>query len=107
MTVTVRIVPHWFTGWFLRLFSRPYLVVDGHERRVGWGRAVAVISDGASLQLGAGIRYFGRGALLGCEPETVDVPAPPPGAESTLGKPSALVLHNGFWNHEPFRISRR
>ena len=90
-----RVTTHWFNGWFLRLFARPYLVVDGVEHAVRWGRATDVPVSAGSVRIGAGVRYAGRGALLGAESTPVD-------ARAREG--DVLVLRNGFWNHTPFRI---
>jgi len=96
-TISVRVSAHWSNGWFLRLFSRPYVVVEGKPRRVVWGELTRVAVGSSSPALGAGVRYFGRGPLLGCEPDPVDL--------VTVGE-KTLEFRNGLLNHTPFRIVR-
>jgi len=38
----VRPRTHWFNGWFLRLFARAVVRVDGVEHAARWGRQVAI-----------------------------------------------------------------
>ena len=92
---TVQISPHWLNGWFLRLFCRPYLFVDGNLHSTAWGETVALGAEPPRV-VGAGVRYFGRGPLLGLEPEEVEL--------GSSASETDLVLRNGLMNHTPFRI---
>ncbi|UNX53167.1 hypothetical protein MF406_08960 [Georgenia sp. TF02-10] len=99
---------HWFNGWFLRLFSRPYLVIDGEELATRWGKTLDVpLSDGP-VRICAGVRYFRRDPLLGCRPETLNVDELSSAADHDSGSSHRpqIVFRNGFWNHSPFRVVR-
>lgn len=87
---------HWLNGWFLRVASRPYVVVDGREQEARWGSASTVAVEGGRSRVGVGVRYLGRGALLGLEATPVE----------GLADGTALVFRNGPWNHDPFRLAR-
>lgn len=107
MVASVLITTHWVNGWFLRLFSRPYFVMNEQEFSARWGKAMDVSLPDGPVRLCAGVRYFNRGPLLGCEPETVDFEKDhrddtEHGSES-LRHPK-IVFRNGFWNHSPFRV---
>jgi len=105
-TIRIRVVAHWFNSWFLTTFSHPYVVVDGERRRVAWGEPTPIVTKGTSLSLGAGVRYFGRGPLLGCEPEVVDLFRAGDAGTPVGAGDATVVLRNGFLNHTPFRIVR-
>lgn len=93
--VDVALWPHWLNGWFLALFTSPCVVVGSTEHPARWGRAVRV-PVAAGQRVGVGVRYFGRGRLLGVEDTALDdVPAG-----------STLLFRNGPWNHDPFRLVR-
>jgi len=94
--VHVALRPHWLNGWFLVLFTSPRIVVGSTEHRARWGRAVT-IPVAAGQRVGAGIRYFGRGRLLGVEDVELD---------DTVPAGSTLLFRNGPWNHDPFRLVR-
>ena len=98
--VTVVVTGHWLSAWFLRLLARPWVVVDGEERRVRWGEPTPVSLPEQPVLVGAGVRYLGRGPLLGCEQE------PYGGHLGARGGAPRLTLRNGFWNHTPFRLVR-
>nr|WP_297429520.1 hypothetical protein [uncultured Actinotalea sp.] len=99
---SVRVRAHWVNGWFLRLFARPVVVVDGVEVPARWGQATELELPDRPSRIGAGVRYRGTRALLGCEPEEV---APLPTADGVA--PRTVELRNGPWNHSPFRVVRR
>lgn len=101
MTVSAVVVGHWFNYGFLRIFGRPYLVVDGREHAVEWGRPVEVQLPDRPVPVGAGVRYREGGALLGHEPQTYDRHV----RTQADGVPQ-MTFRNGFWNHTPFRLVR-
>lgn len=96
--VRVTVKTHWFNGWFLRMFSRPFVWVEGKETPVEFSCPVSVKVENHEFKIGAGIRYFSQGKLLGCEPETVCL--------DTASEVSSIVLKNGLWNHSPFSVSK-
>lgn len=103
----VRVRPHWINGWFLRLFGRAYLVVNDAELLVRWGHRTTVDLPDGPVEIGAGVRYLGRGPLLGYEPETLFTEATGPTTDAgDGGPPREIELRNGFFNHEPFRVVR-
>jgi hypothetical protein len=98
-SVNTRITTHWVNGWFLRLFSRPYLVIDDEEVAVEWGKWIAVEMPEGPVQVGAGVRYTRTSELGGFKPHMLQ-----PQSDETSGSTRRLVLRNGFWNHTPFKI---
>ncbi len=99
ITIRVAVAGHWINAWFMRLFARPYVVVDGRRRRARWGKPVTFDVPETDVELGAGIRYFDRGPLLGYEPRAVRV------GELSADSSGVLVFRNGLLNHQPFRLS--
>lgn len=93
----ISVKTNWLNGWFIRVFSRPYIVIDGVEHLVKFSTPKCFSSNANSITIGAGIRYFGRGQLLGYEAETFILDPQPNGTIE-------IILRNGFWNHSPFRI---
>ena len=89
---------HWFNGWFLRLFARPVVRVDGEERAGNWGRATEVQVEPGPHLVAVGARYHGTRALLGAAETRVDVP---PDQRVTV------EARNGFFNHQPFKVTGR
>ena len=87
----VRVLTHWFNGWFLRAMSRPYLSINGEHHAVRWNEHYECSVSEAIFTIGAGVRYFGRGALLGCEPEHLNV-------TDAFEAPSATTTHVSFRN---------
>lgn len=97
-TFHIKVTTHWLNGWFLRAFTRPYIVVNSTEYSARFSRPIAIESDENTLVIGAGIRYFNRGALLGFKPEVFECDTPLP-ADAAV----EITLQNGPWNHSPFR----
>ena len=97
--VNARVTTHWMNGWFLRLFSRAYLVVGEEEIAVDWGKWIAVEVPDGPVQIGAGVRYTSKADLGGFEPQTIQQPS-----EGSSESTRSLVLRNGFWNHTPFKV---
>ena len=99
VTSSVVVVGHWVKGWVLRLFGRAYVVVEDDELPVAWDRPTAVQLPDAPVRIGGGVRYLGRGPLLGCEAQTYE-------GHLRAGSTGVarITLRNGFWNHSPFRI---
>lgn len=102
--VSVRVTTHWVNGWFLKPLAKPYVVVNGRERRVRWGREVAIELVSVNAKIGVGVRYFGRGALLGCEPQDIDLRST---SSNDVQSNMVLEFRNGPLNHMPFRIANR
>lgn len=98
-SVNARVTTHWMNGWFLRFFSRPYLVIDNEEVAVEWGKWTAVEIPEGPVQVGAGVRYARTSELGGFEPQTLQ-----PQGDELSRSTRRLVLRNGFWNHTPFRV---
>ncbi len=96
IVVTVR--AHWFNAWFLRLLSRPVVLVDDAEHPVGWGEAKETIVAPGDHTVAAGVRYRGSGTLLGAQPVGVSV---------ADGQSVRLVARNGLFNHQPFTLAAR
>lgn len=97
--ICVHVMTHWVNGWFIRLFARPFLVIDDVEHRASFREPLMVRVSGDSVSVGAGIRYGGTRTLMGCEPEVIDIQG-----DAGPSRPIEVVLKNGFWNHAPFRI---
>jgi hypothetical protein len=91
----VRVRAHWVNAWFLCLFARPRLLVDGEESELSWREALRVEASPGDHEVGVGVRYFGRGQLRGCARTRVTAPE---------GGEVALIARNGLFNHEPFRV---
>lgn len=98
----VKIETHWINGWFLRLFSKPVVVIGCAEYPMRWSRATEIeVYCDRFIQVGAGVRYFGKSQLLGvCKSEL------PIGRVAESGLIS-LTFRNGPWNHDPFRLVER
>lgn len=99
MKYRIRIRAHWVNSWFLKLLSKPVAMVGGAEYPLVWSKPTEIeIEQGASVRIGVGVRYFGRGKLLGVS--TTDLPA-----HSTPElRSDTITFRNGFWNHEPFKL---
>lgn len=99
--IRVRVKTHWINGWFVRLFARPFVVIDDEEYRASFGKSLTVEVEGDGARVGAGIRYGSKGGLMGCEPEEIHARG-----GSSPERPIDVVLRNGFWNHTPFHVIR-
>ena len=97
--IRIRIKAHWVNSWFLKLVSKPVAVVGRAEHPLDWSKPTEIeIEQNTSVRIGVGVRYFGRGKLLGVS--MTEVPA-----YSTLElRPDVITYRNGFWNHEPFKL---
>ncbi|SJM68918.1 hypothetical protein [Gulosibacter sp. 10] len=93
------IVPrtHWLNGWFLRLFTRPVIRVDGAEASAAWGRPTEIEVEAGIRTVAVGARYRGTSAVLGAQETTVD---------ADDGQRVRLEARNGFFNHQPFTVTR-
>jgi hypothetical protein len=100
-SVDISVTGHWLNAWFMRLFARPYMVIDGKRHRVRWSEPNRINVDADEVELGAGIRYFDRGGLLGFEPERVEIQAR---AAQDPDATVSIILRNGFLNHTPFHV---
>lgn len=94
--ILVYVKTHWVNGWFIRMFASPVVCVNDRQLPASFSEPTVVSVEDHALRIGAGIRYFSRGPVLGCEPELFRV-------DESLNEVS-VVLKNGFWNHSPFRI---
>lgn len=97
MKYRIRIKAHWVNGWFLRLLSKPVALVGHEEYALVWSQPTEIeIEQDASVQIGVGVRYFGRGKLLGVSMTDLTAHSTPE------FRPDVITFRNGFWNHEPF-----
>lgn len=94
--VRVNVKTHWMNGWFIRMFASPVLCVNGKQIPASFRAPTVVSVEQPVVRIGAGIRYFSRGPVLGCEPELCRVDDSSGGVN--------LVFKNGVWNHSPFTI---
>lgn len=100
MTLRVEVKPHWINGWFLKVFSTPFLVVGSTEYRLTWSAPTEVeVDEGQDLKIGVGVRYLRRGTLLGVSMTEL------PRDSAPRNGPIALTFRNGMWNHEPFVLA--
>jgi uncharacterized protein YhfF len=90
--------PHWFNGWFMRLFARPSLSVDGIDRVGRWGHATVIVVEPGIHRVSVGAQYRGTRTVLGAVVINVAVSA---------DERSEMVARNGFFNHQPFAIHAR
>lgn len=100
MSATMIVQPdtHWLNGWFLRLFARAAVRVDGVEYAAHWGRPVIVEVVAGDHRVAVGARYRGTRPLLGAVEARVSA------------KPAETVLvnaRNGFFNHQPFEVTTK
>lgn len=99
MKYRIRIKAHWVNSWFLKLLSRPVAVVDHAVYPLVWSQPTEIeIGQDTSVRIGAGVRYFGRGKLLGVS--MIELPA----HSSRELSSGVITFRNGFWNHEPFKL---
>ena len=102
MNFRVEAKPHWINGWFLRLFSKPTLVVDSKEFPLSWSGPTEVeIDESRDVAVGVGVRYFGKGKPLGLHMTELDADV------AAHESPAVLTFRNGFWNHDPFVLVTR
>ena len=97
-TMIVRPRTHWFNGWFLRLFARVVVRVDGVEYAARWGRQVTIEVGAGEHRLAVGAGYRGTRTLLGALDTRVGVSP----AERIF-----VDARNGFFNHQPFAVTVR
>lgn len=83
-------------GWFIRMFASPVVCVNDKQLQASFSEPTVVSVEDHAARIGAGIRYFSRGPVLGCEPELCSV--------DESSDVVNVVLKNGFWNHSPFTI---
>jgi uncharacterized protein YhfF len=97
-SISVTPQPHWFNGWFLRLFARPSLRVDGIDRVGRWGHATVIVVEPGIHRVSVGAQYRGTRTALGAVVTDVCVAA---------DEQAEVVARNGFFNHQPFVIHER
>ena len=98
----VRIKTNWVNGWFLRLFTKPVVLVDRVEYPGQWSKVTEIETiDESSTRVAVGFRYFGRGSVLGPS-ESVLTHNTDAGTDSV-----DMVFKNGPLNHQPFRLVKR
>ena len=97
MQSTLSVVPwtHWINGWFLRVFARPAVLVDGTEHSGRWGRPTDVHVEPGLHAVAVGARYRGTTGLLGLDEAEVEVAS---------GRRLLVVAKNGLVNHQPFTV---
>ena len=92
--IVVTFRPHWINGWFVRLFARPYVSVDGEVIRCSWSNPTQIQTAPGTRQLQSFIRY--RRLIpgdLGCGELTVAL---------LPGSRTRVMVSNGWANHTPF-----
>lgn len=99
MNCKIRIKARLVNSWFLKLLSKPVAVVGRAEHPLVWSKPTEIeIEQDIPVRVGVGVRYFGRGKLLGVS--MTELPA-----YSTLDlRSDVITFRNGFWNHEPFKL---
>jgi hypothetical protein len=95
-TMIVQCNTHWINGWFLRLYARAVIRIDGVEYPARWGRPVAIEVGTGDHTVAVGARYRGTRSLLGAIDTRVF---------AKPGKPVFVNARNGFFNHQPFTIT--
>lgn len=98
----VRIKTNWVNGWFLRLFTKPVVLVDRVEHPGQWLQVSEIeIDDEDSTRVAVGFRYFGRGSVLGTSESVLT-------RDAEAGSDQVdVVFKNGPLNHQPFRLVKR
>ncbi len=93
--VIVEFTPSWVNGWFVRVFARPVVSIDGAAAAGRWSTPVERAVDDGTHRVGAGIRYVGTPWILGMRPRsfTTDPRAP-----------LRLIARNGPLNSDPFLL---
>lgn len=89
--------PNRVNGWFLRLFARPFAIVDGTRHAAGWLSPLRVTCEPGDHEVTVGVRYRGSSRDLGVTSLTVPLAA---------GEVISLVAVNGPLNHQPFTLRR-
>lgn len=98
MKCRIRIKAHWVNSWILKLLSKPVVVVGQEEYALVWSKPTEIeVEQDTSARIGVGVRYFGRGKLLG-----VSMTELPVHGMLEL-RSDVITFRNGFWNHEPFK----
>lgn len=87
---------HWINGWFLRLFAKPVVRVDGVDHAARWSRQLRVDVSEGTHSVGVGARYRGTSAVLGIEESRIKV---------ADGQCVDLEARNGLFNHQPFTVT--
>lgn len=99
MSPSVIVVPaHWFNGWFLRLFARPVILVDGAEHEARWAWPTEIPVAYGSHAVAVGVRYRGAQTITGLAESSIAVASE---------QPIVLEARNGFFNHQPFTVTER
>lgn len=98
MSSSVVVTPraHWVNGWFLRLFARPVVRLDGIDHVARWARPLEIEVAAGSHEVGVGARYRGTVSVLGVAESRIEV---------TEGQRVAVQARNGFFNHRPFTVT--
>lgn len=94
-SVEISIKPHWVNGWFLKLLSRPCVIVGGLESAMSWKSSLILNLEVGEHQIAVGVRYRFTRPLLGQVPTVVRVDP---------GRRLALQARNGALNSDPFMI---
>ncbi|AOP54212.1 hypothetical protein [Brevibacterium aurantiacum] len=99
MKCRITIKARWVDSWFLKLLSKLAAVVGHTEQPLNWSKPTDIeIEQDAPVRIGVGVRYIGRGKLLG-----VPVTELPAHSTSELNS-GVITFRNGIWNHEPFKL---
>lgn len=94
-SLAVTVTPHWFNGWFLRMFAVAVVRIDGDVREVAWDHLAQFDIEPGTHTVSAGARYRGSRGVLGVAPADVHVAA---------GHHLHLLARNGPLNHQPFIV---
>ncbi|NKS56279.1 hypothetical protein GS504_01450 [Rhodococcus hoagii] len=94
--IVFTVLGHWVNAWFLRLASRPVLLLDGCEYPARWGQPTTLSVDAGAHRMAAGLRYRGTPWLLGIHSHEVYV---------ADGRTVYVNARNGAVNSEPFHLT--
>lgn len=94
LKITVR--PFWLSAPFLRIFARPFVLIDKTEHTARWGIPQTFTLPEGDYVVAAGIRYRGSKTLLGASPVTFTL---------RRDRETSLEASNGLLNHTPFIVA--
>jgi hypothetical protein len=95
-TLLVSFKGSWVNGWFLRIFTRAFVDVNGEEVACPWREITSISVAPGAVHLTSFIRYRGTSPRLGSGSiEFV----------GTAGAQYRLVARNGVMNQTPFTPS--
>ena len=91
----VRFRLSWVNGWFIRLFARPYISVNGAQLPASWSAETLARVECSDVRVDAFFRYRGSTSALGTGSYRLN------GANDATVH---LVARNGVMNQTPFTV---